>query len=193
MSKTIHNSSQHQLELTIKSQIQTWLEKVVIGLNLCPFAKRPYKQNQVHIVISSANNDDQLLSELSAEINSLISTPITEKETSIIVVSNHLLDFYEYNDFLDSADYLLKKNNWQGQFQIASFHPDYQFSGTKPDDSENLTNRSPYPLLHILRESSLDKAVDSHPNVDQIPDDNINKMNQLTKTEIAELFAYLKD
>lgn len=179
--------------LDIIEQIKSWLEQVVIGLNLCPFAKRPYKQNQVNIAISTASDDNALLEDLLKQLNALAQTPITKTETTVLVVARHLHDFYDYNDFLNLADALIEQHNWQGVFQIASFHPHYQFAGTAPNDAENLTNKAPYPILHILRESSLDKAIESHPDVDGIPEQNIAKMNQLTKKQITELFNYLKD
>ncbi|WAJ70279.1 DUF1415 domain-containing protein [Catenovulum adriaticum] len=177
----------------VTQQIKTWLEQVVIGLNLCPFAKRPYKQKQVKIAISTASDDDTLLQDLLQQFKLLENTPIETTETSVLVVTNHLQDFFDYNDFLNLADALIEQYNWQGVFQIASFHPHYQFAGTTEQDPENLTNKAPYPILHILRESSLDKAVESHPDVDGIPEQNIAKMNQLTKEQITELFGYLKD
>lgn len=174
-------------------QVKIWLEQVVIGLNLCPFAKRPYQQKQVKIAVSTASDDGALLQDLRQQLKLLENTPIETTETSVLVVANHLQDFYDYNDFLNLADALIEQYNWQGVFQIASFHPHYQFAGTAPNDAENLTNKAPYPILHILRESSLDKAVKSHPDVDGIPEQNIAKMNQLTKQQITELFGYLTD
>ncbi|MCU4675853.1 DUF1415 domain-containing protein [Catenovulum sp. 2E275] len=175
------------------NQVKDWLENIVIGLNLCPFAKKPFKQKQIHYLVTDSTNDYDLLTELYDQLVLLDNAAESEIETSIIIMTEHLIDFDQYNDFLDLADQLIDNNDWRGVFQIASFHPDYQFAGTNPADAENLTNRSPFPLLHLLRENSLDKAVESHPNVDAIPQQNILKMNQLTKQQISELFHYLPD
>ena len=176
---------------SVIKRVDDWLVNVVIGLNLCPFAKKPYKQKQIHLEICDASSEQDLLTALEQHISWLEKTDEAKVETSILILTQSLDDFYDYNDFLDLADALIDQNQWRGIFQIASFHPDYQFGGTQPDDQENLTNRSPYPLLHILRETSLDKAVASHPNVDLIPEQNIIKMNQLSKQQVAELFTYL--
>ncbi|KMT66051.1 DUF1415 domain-containing protein [Catenovulum maritimum] len=177
--------------MTPTEQTKQWLEKVVIGLNLCPFAKKPHMKKQIRIQETHALKQQDLLMDLAAEIELLEKD--TKIETSILVITQQLEDFYDYNDFLDTADQLIDDNNWRGEFQVASFHPDYQFAGTDKDDAENLTNRSPFPLLHILRESSLDIAVETHPDVDQIPEDNIQKMRTLSVEDKQKLFSYLPE
>lgn len=175
--------------MTPTEQTNQWLTQVVIGMNLCPFAKIPFQKKQIRIQETHALKQIDLLTDLIDEIEFLIKNP--RIETSILVLTQCLADFFDYNDFLDVVDQLLVENDWSGVFQVASFHPNYQFGGTQLEDAENLTNRAPFPLLHILRETSLDIAVDSYPNVDQIPTNNILKMQQLTPDEIKRYFYYL--
>ncbi len=184
----LSNSNSQSVQL-----VDEWLTNVVIGLNLCPFAKKPYKQNQIRYAEITETSQAALTEALHDELTRLENSKESEIETSVLIITQQLSDFYEYNEFLEIADDLIDNNGWRGVFQIASFHPDYQFAGTAPSDKENLTNRAPFPLLHLIRESSLDKAVDAHPDVDSIPEQNIIKMNQLTKQQIAELFHYLMD
>ena len=146
-------------------------------MSLCPFAASPIAQQKVRIAVSNTRDEHGLLGELQEEILKLAHDPSIE--TTLLVHPLALNDFLEYNDFLSITDALLRDMDAEGNFQIASFHPDYQFANTQRDDAENYTNRSPYPLLHILRESSLSQAIDTHPNVDDIPLQNIAKLNSL--------------
>ena len=171
----------------IAAQMQTWITRVVVGLNLCPFARKPLENNQVRITVSNAHNTAALLEDLHAELSLLESKPASEIETTVIAISGMLGDFADYNDFLDLAEGLLDRFGWEGQFQIASFHPDYQFDGNGAEDAENYTNRSPWPALHLLREDSLEQAVDSHPDPEQIPDRNIAAMNAIGQPALAAL------
>lgn len=173
------------------TEVQHWLEKVVIGLNLCPFASKPFKQQQIRTMVCDCKDESCLLEALYNELQQLEKTDSKTLETSIMVVPNMLADFEDYNQFLDLADALIEQNGWSGIFQIASFHPDYQFAGTEPEDSENLTNRSPYPLLHLLREHSLEKAIARYPNPEQIPENNIKRVNELSEQEKRTLFPFI--
>jgi uncharacterized protein len=172
----------------IVTQVEQWLDRVVIGLNLCPFAAEPRRQQQIRFQVSPSTNPSDLLADLQSELRHLSQRPATELETTILIIPQSLEDFADYNDFLDLADRLLQQFNWEGDFQIASFHPHYQFADTQPDDAENLTNRSPYPLLHILREDSVETALESYPNPELIPDRNIEQMRGLSAEEKRELF-----
>jgi len=163
-----------------------WLESVVIELNLCPFAQREFVNNRVRFAISDANSELQLLQALESELQLLFGD--TTIETTLVVHPQVLGEFGAYNQFLDLADGLLVQMNLEGVFQIASFHPDYQFAGTEPDDAENYTNRAPYPTLHILREASLAKAIASTPDIDQVPERNIQTMNALGAENMKRLF-----
>ncbi len=175
----------------IEGEIQTWLDSVVLGLNLCPFAARPVKENLLRIYISKAINERELLQELQDELEFINQKSAEELETILLVIPVLLKNFTIYNQFLDNVDSLLQNNDWEGEYQIASFHPNYQFSGTTPDDAENLTNRSPYPIFHILRESSLETAIANYSEPGKIPENNIQTMNSLTLKEKQQYFPHL--
>ena len=138
-----------------------WLERAVIGLNLCPFAKAVLVKNQVRFVLSDATTPEALLEQLGEELLRLRDTDAAEIDTTLVVHPQVLGDFLDYNDFLDEADGLVEALELDGVLQVASFHPDYQFAGTAPDDITNFTNRAPYPTLHLLREDSVARAVDA--------------------------------
>ena len=152
-----------------------WVELVVVAFNLCPFAKRELVKERVRFVVSKASDEATLLDELAHELALLNSDDSIE--TTLLIHPQVLQDFYHYNDFLEAADELLVDMDLEGVYQVASFHPDYQFGGTEPSDAENFTNRSPYPMLHLLREDSLSVAIDNYPEVDLIPERNIECMN----------------
>ncbi|WP_111977716.1 DUF1415 domain-containing protein [Algibacillus agarilyticus] len=175
----------------VTKKVQTWLTEVVIGLNLCPFANQPYIQQKIKFQVSSAQNLEQLTEELEQTMQTLHKTPSDEVETLLFIVPRLLKDFYEYNDYLEIADQMLENNQLTGIFQIASFHPNYRFDGLVSGSVENLTNRAPYPIFHFLREETLTKVIDSYPDVDAIPDNNIEKMHALSKTQIRTLFPFL--
>ncbi len=159
--------------------IQHWLTKAVIGLNLCPFAKAPWVKDQIRFTVSLADNVEALRNVLIAELQLLAATPIEEVETTLIIHPLILTDFFDYNDFLDVADDVLQTFELDGVIQVASFHPDYQFAGTSADAPENNTNRSPFPMLHLLREQSIEQALESGQDADAIVTRNIATMNQL--------------
>jgi len=163
-----------------------WLESVVIELNLCPFAERELRDDRVRFSVTNAATDVQLLQALEAELE-LLSKNVAI-ETTLLIHPQVLADFGDYNQFLDLADGLLGQMQLDGVFQIASFHPDYQFADTHPDDAENYTNRSPHPILHILREESLARAIEHTADIDQIPVRNIQKMNELGTERLKLLF-----
>lgn len=158
---------------------QHWLEKAVIGLNLCPFAKAEHVHGRIRYCVSPAKNADVLYEELERELLFLQAADPAKTETTLLIIPNTLQDFLHYNDFLDQADELLEDLELDGIFQIASFHPQYQFADTEPDDITNYTNRSPYPMLHILREDSVEKAVQAFPDAEDIFERNMNTMHQL--------------
>lgn len=156
-----------------------WLERVVIGLNLCPFAKSVYVKGQVHCAVSGAADLEALRDDLLNELHNLVALEPSVRDTTVLVVQNLLQDFYDYNDFLNVADDCLLALDLEGVIQIASFHPHYQFAGTDEDDITNFTNRSPYPTLHLIREASIDRAVAAFPNAEDIFETNMTTMNQL--------------
>lgn len=168
-------------------QVCRWLDDAVIGLKLCPFARAPRQRDEIRFVVSHARNDEKLLGDLAAECLNLSADKSTE--TTLLIVVDHLQLFDDFNLFLGLADKLVQRMNWEGEFQIASFHPHYQFAGTAYDDRENWTNRAPFPVLHLLRESSLSLAIDSYPFVEQIPANNIVRLNELDYSLMKRIFG----
>ncbi|KPN16583.1 hypothetical protein AO715_00150 [Xanthomonas sp. Mitacek01] len=166
-----------------------WLERAVIGLNLCPFAKAVVVKDQVRFVLSDATTPEALLEVLGEELLRLRDTAPSQIDTTLIVHPQVLGDFLEYNDFLDEADGLIEALELDGELQVASFHPEYQFAGTAPDDIGNCTNRAPYPTLHLLREDSVARAVDAYPEPDRIIDRNLATLEQLGHAGWARLFT----
>ncbi|WP_312317156.1 DUF1415 domain-containing protein [Stenotrophomonas sp.] len=156
-----------------------WLENIVIGLNLCPFAKAVYVKNQVRFVLSDATTPEALLEELAEELVLLRDTPAEQIDTTLIVHPDVLTGFLDYNDFLDNADAAIDALDLQGILQVASFHPQYQFAGVAADDVSNYTNRAPYPTLHLLREDSVERAVAAFPDPDVIVERNIATLDKL--------------
>ncbi|MEN9867849.1 MAG: hypothetical protein RL748_3439 [Pseudomonadota bacterium] len=172
----------------IISETIEWLEKAVIGLNLCPFAKSVYVRQQIRLIVSQAQDIGALLNDLNDELQYLSTIDANCVDTTLLIHPGLLHNFLEYNDFLDLADDLLEKNGLTGEIQIASFHPDYQFADSAPDAIENYTNRSPYPMLHLLREASIEKAVDAIPDAADIYEKNMATMRQLGLTGWHALF-----
>ena len=156
-----------------------WLERAVIGLNLCPFAKAPHVKGQIHYAVSEAKGLEGLRDELIEQLQALAALPAEERETVLLIVPHMLRDFLDFNDFLDEADGVLQELDLEGEFQVASFHPDFQFAGTEPDDITNFTNRSPYPTLHLIREASIDRAVEAFPEAETIYEANMATMEKL--------------
>lgn len=163
-----------------------WVNDFVVRMNLCPFARRELEANSVRFFVSKAETEEQLLVDLQAELDLLVADESVE--TTLLIHPAVLQSFYDYNQFLDYADSLLVKLDLEGVIQIASFHPDYQFADTGPDDVENYTNRSPYPMLHLIREESLERAVAHYPDPEQIPERNIVMMKQLGREKVQRLF-----
>jgi len=178
-------------ETEVISATRKWVEDVVVGYNLCPFAKRELVRNRVRFVVSEAETEDELLQALHSELQRLEDEPGIE--TSLLIHPGVLQDFGPYNEFLDAADGLLAYLDMEGVYQIASFHPDYRFAGTEPDAAENYTNRSPFPMLHLLREASLEAAIDSYPDVDGIPQRNIELMNELGSEKMRSILRSCLD
>jgi hypothetical protein len=156
-----------------------WIERAVIGLNLCPFARAPYVQDRLRISVTRARDEESLADDLRAELEWLRHADAAEYETSLLVHPFVLGDFADYNDFLDVAEALLVEMELDGEIQVASFHPDYQFADASPDAIENATNRSPFPTLHLLRESSIDRAIESGIDTDAIYQRNIETLRRL--------------
>ena len=173
----------------VEQHVRRWLERAVIGLNLCPFAKSVYQKAQVRIVVSDASTERALLEQLGEELALLRDTPAEQVDTTLLVHPQVLQDFLDYNDFLDDADALVEAMDLAGELQVASFHPDYQFADTEPEDAENLTNRAPCPILHLLREDSVDRAVAAYPEPDAIIERNVATMRDLGVEGFRKLLA----
>lgn len=156
-----------------------WLEKVVIGLNLCPFAASPWRRGRIRFRVSEATSQQQLAQDLGDELLALQACDPAERETTLLIHPHVLSDFFDYNDFLEDADRLLEELELDGTIQVASFHPDYQFADSQPDDPANCTNRSPYPMLHLLREASIEAATAGLADPELIFERNIKTMRQL--------------
>lgn len=169
----------------IVAPVRQWVESLIVGMNLCPFAKRELVKNRVRFAVTNAATDDELMTAVQAELELLDRD--ASIETTLLIHPKVLQDFDDYNQFLNFADRFLAQLRFGGVYQIASFHPDYQFNGTNPDDAENYTNRSPYPMLHLIREESLERAIADYPDVDKIPTRNIALMNSLGQDKLQEL------
>lgn len=173
-------------EEQVVAHTRYWIERFVVGLNLCPFARRPLQEDEaVRFVVSAAGDEAALLAALSAELEMLRDNAAIE--TTLLIHPGVLQDFYAYNHFLGEVEQLLSALQLEGIFQVASFHPDYQFAGTDPDDAENYSNRSPYPMLHLLREDSVAQAVATHPEVESVPANNIATLNALGAHQLQAL------
>ncbi|MFC0402242.1 DUF1415 domain-containing protein [Paraburkholderia rhizosphaerae] len=156
-----------------------WLTRAVIGLNLCPFAKAVHVKDQIRYAISDATDIEGVLADLESELRTLTDANPEVIDTTLLILPFALADFLEYNDCLYFADQLLKQLRLEGTLQIASFHPNYRFEGSEPDDIENYTNRSPYPILHLLREASIERAVDAFPDAADIYERNQQTLRRL--------------
>jgi uncharacterized protein len=158
---------------------QRWVERAVIGLNLCPFARVPFVQRRVRFRVSHARSEDELLTDLYEELKALHAADPLICETTLLIHPDVLTDFLDYNDFLDAADAVVLALGLEGELQVASFHPDYRFADSAEDAIENCTNRSPYPTLHLLREASVERAVESIADTDDIYRRNIETLRRL--------------
>ena len=171
---------------------QGWVEKVVVGLNLCPFAAKPHRFGLIRYVVEEGSTTEELSAALLQEARHLLGSSPKAIETTLIIHPNVLLDFLDYNDYLGEAEDLMHEQAWDGLLQLASFHPDYQFAGTAPDEASNYTNRSPYPMLHLLREDSLERALAEYENPESIPERNIERMQALGRPGILKLLKEIQ-
>lgn len=168
-------------------QTRAWVERVVIGLKLCPFAPAPALKGAIRYATSDAETTEALLEDLATELQRLAASPPEELETTLLIHPRVLRDFHDFNDFLDLADEALRMLGFEGEIQIASFHPQYQFAETDSDDIGNATNRSPYPMLHLLREASISRAVDSFGDTRSISAANLATLKKLGPEGLAAL------
>ena len=173
----------------VVASTQRWLERAVIGLNLCPFAKAVQVHGRIAYVVSAATNEAALLHDLAQAAKHLIGQDPQHTETTLLLAPHMLHDFLDFNDFLSQADALLEDLALDGILQVASFHPHYQFAGTHADDIDNYSNRAPYPTLHLLREASVERAVAAFPEAELIYERNIATLRQLGHAGWAKMMA----
>lgn len=163
----------------VRLATQQWIDSVVVGLELCPFAAPVVAQGRLRIVSTDAEAPAELATALDAELAHLLRVPVEEVETTLLVHPRALLAFEEYNDFLDVADALLVERGCEGVVQIASFHPEYRFADAAPDDAANWTNRAPFPMLHLLREASVEEAIANFGDTSEVPERNTARLRAL--------------
>jgi len=163
----------------VVAAMREWIEKAVIGLNLCPFAKAVYVKNQVRYVVSRAPHLDGFLEDLDRELDFLAAADPDEIDTTLLIHPTLLPDFLDFNDFMQLAEAAIEEHELEGVIQIASFHPQFQFAGTDPEDMGNYTNRAPFPTLHLLREASIERAVAAFPEAETIYERNIETLKKL--------------
>lgn len=177
----------------VLAETRAWVDRAVIGLNLCPFAKAPQVKGLVRYAVSTATDPAALLADLITELERLAESKPDKLETTLLVHPLVLTDFADYNDFLAVAEDTVAELDLEGVLQVASFHPQYQFDGTELDDVTNATNRSPYPTLHLIREDSIDKAVEAFPEAEQIYEVNMATMERLGSAGWAALQRQCRD
>ena len=156
-----------------------WIEHAVIGLNLCPFAKAVFSKNQIRYVVSDATTPDDVAAHLHRELEWLAEASAEAVDTTLLILPHVFSDFLDFNDFLEVADDMVEALELDGILQVASFHPSFQFEGTEADDITNYTNRSPYPTLHLIREASIDRAVEAFPEAEMIYERNMETLRTL--------------
>ncbi|PYE17075.1 hypothetical protein C7410_1277 [Paraburkholderia silvatlantica] len=176
MNETVALSPEHA---AILEATRHWLTRAVIGLNLCPFAKSVHVKNQIRYAISEATDLEGVLTELERELQTLAEADAADIDTTLLILPRALADFADFNDAAGFAECLVQQLRLEGTLQVASFHPQFQFEGTEPDDIENYTNRAPYPILHLLREASIERAVEAFPDAADIYERNQETLRRL--------------
>lgn len=179
MSEVLFPLADTGVQEQVTARTRQWLERAVIGLNLCPFAKSVHVKEQVRYAVTAACTADDLLAELAHELQHLADSDPALLDTTLLIMPDALPDFLDYHFFTQEAEALLRRDGYEGVFQLATLHPAYEFAGSGPDDIENYTNRSPYPTLHLLRETSIDRAVAAFPDATEIFEKNIDTLRSL--------------
>jgi uncharacterized protein len=169
------------------NETKKWLESVIIVHNICPFAKRVFDSNGIHFAVENSTEMETCLENLLDECARLDENDAIE--TTLLIYAKAFMDFDAYLDFVEIAERLLEVEDYEGIYQVASFHPNYCFDGSTENDAANYTNRSPYPMLHLLRENSLEKALENYPNPDEIPENNIKLTRELGLKKMRETLA----
>lgn len=177
----------HLSDELVTTQTIKWVNEFIVGLNVCPFAKREMERESVRFVVVRSKKSQVALEELMSEVRWLDEHP--ETETTILIFPTLFGDFYRYLDFVDLAENIMIEQECEGVYQLATFHPNYCFSGTEPEDVSNYTNRSPYPMLHLLREASVEKAIEFYGDTDAIPERNIDVMEEMGKEKLEKILT----
>jgi hypothetical protein len=164
---------------TVLDDTRRWLERAVIGLNLCPFAKAVHVKGQVHYAASEAQDAQGVLDDFTRELDALVALPARERDTTLLVIPRGMEDFLAFNDVVARAERIVRKRKLEGVIQVASFHPHFVFAGEPEDDVTNYTNRAPHPTLHLLREESMDRAVAAFPDAAAIYETNMETLRRL--------------
>lgn len=170
-------------------QTKNWVREVVIGLNLCPFASQPFNNDRIDYIVATGDNTEQHLHQLAECLQQLDNN--TAIDTSLLIFNDSYQNFDDYLDLLDIAEQLLEQLNYTGRYQLASFHPQYQFDSSTEHDVSNYTNRSPFPMLHLLREKQIESAVASDINTDKVPENNIKKLQEMGIEKIQAILKKL--
>lgn len=168
--------------------VQNWVEEFIIGYNICPFAKKVFVTLRIKYILNTSTNDEQILQAFLKELQWLSTTDSKEIDTTLFILTNAFLDFEHYLNFIHIIEVMIEQLDYEGVFQVATFHPNYQFEGTQPTDAENFTNRAPFPIIHILREESVEKAIENYPNPEAIPERNIDLMNKMGAEKLNAIF-----
>ncbi|HYD77739.1 DUF1415 domain-containing protein [Ramlibacter sp.] len=161
------------------ADMRRWLERAVIGLNLCPFAKAVHVKGQVHYALSDGDDFAPVLADLEAQVDALLALPAGERDTTLLMVPRGFDDFLLFNELVRAGERLLARKGLEGTLQLASFHPQFVFAGAGEDDIANCSNRSPWPTLHLLREASIDRAVAAFPQAEAIYEANVRTLERL--------------
>lgn len=169
----------HAREQAVVSATTAWLERAVIGMNLCPFAKAVHVKQQIHFAVSLADSPDGVLHDLAGELDALVALSALQRETTLLVIPDAVADFLQFNDLVARGERLVRKKKLDGVVQLASFHPHYCFADLEPGDMANFSNRSPYPTLHLLREDAIDRAVEAIGDPESIYGANIRNLRRL--------------
>ncbi len=185
----VGDMAEHEL---VEARTRAWVDEIVVGLDLCPFAAPSLEHDALLIEITSARDPEAIAHDLIAALQRLQAPETQDIETLLFVVCNGLSDFLEFNAFLEVSERLIDDLGLEGVFQIASFHPDYCFAETPPDDAANFTNRSPYPMLHLLREDAIARAIAQHPDPEGIPARNVAKLRDIGNDAMAKKLSVLR-
>lgn len=180
-------------ETAVMAAVERWLDDIVIGMGLCPFAKQPRQLAAVAIQICLASDELAVLQFIANSCQQLVNSDPASMETTLVVAPSAFASFDEYNQFLNHVDRLIQSAGYEGVLQVATFHPRYQFAGTEQNDQSNLTNCSPYPVFHLIREASLTGALSAYPDPESIPLRNVQLMESLDEQQLLRLFPYWKE